>query len=579
MNSRSARHLHGERGITLIDTIVGTALMLTVFLGITAAFQLSLDVVTNNRVRAGAIALLNERMEYLRSLSYTQIGVEGGIPAGIVPQTETVSWNGTDYTRRTSVLYSDDSADGLGVADQNGIIADYKTIRVEVSWTSRQGERSIVLVGRVSPFGVESAVSGGILTIQVVNASAVPVSDAQVDIVNTETSPAINIRTYTNTNGLVSFIGAPAASNYQITVSRPGYSTAQTYSDTAENPDPNPRHLSVVDNETTSSTFSIDVTSTKSIETYKLFELDDFVDSFNTSQFISATSSVDVVGGEAVLAGGAPYSSPGSIRSTTITPSTLIGWDSLSWQGTEPAQTAITLHVYDSSNTLIPDSELPGNSVGFTSSPVSIAGISASTYPSLRIGADLSTDDTNETPILQSWDVSYRYGPVMLPDLPFTMHGLKTIGNSPTIYKYDEDQSSGSGASITLLEVEWDTYLLSVATTTGYNLAESCDTQPEVLAPGTTQTTKLYVLPYTPNTLLVDVRGDDGALITDASVRVYDANYDETFTTSSCGQIFFDNLTAGTYSIIVSKSGYQSYSNSTLNISGASKTSVILSAL
>src|SRR3989338_4525339 len=80
-----------SRGVTLIDTVVGSALMLVIFVGIAGVFQLSIDVVLNNRARAGAIALGNERMEYLRSLSYGQIGVIGGIPAGNVPQEETVS--------------------------------------------------------------------------------------------------------------------------------------------------------------------------------------------------------------------------------------------------------------------------------------------------------------------------------------------------------------------------------------------------------------------------------------------------------------------------------------------------------
>src|SRR3989344_9568282 len=151
--------------------------MLLVFVSIAAAFQLSLQVVTNNRVRAGAIVLVNERMEYLRSLSYNQIGVEGGIPAGIVPQVETVTWNAVTYTRRTSVLYSDDPEDGLGASDENSITADYKTIRVEVSWESREGERSINLVGRVSPTGIETDVPGGTLTIYVVNTAAVSVPD------------------------------------------------------------------------------------------------------------------------------------------------------------------------------------------------------------------------------------------------------------------------------------------------------------------------------------------------------------------------------------------------------------------
>src|SRR3989344_4871249 len=95
--------LREQRGITLIDTLVGSALMLLVFVGIAATFRLSIDVVTNNKARAGAIALGNERMEYLRSLSYSQIGVIGGIPAGNVPQEEEVVYNGITYTRRTMV--------------------------------------------------------------------------------------------------------------------------------------------------------------------------------------------------------------------------------------------------------------------------------------------------------------------------------------------------------------------------------------------------------------------------------------------------------------------------------------------
>ena len=49
-------------GVTLLDTLVGTSLMLVVFLGINAAFRLSVDVITTNKARAGAIALANERM-------------------------------------------------------------------------------------------------------------------------------------------------------------------------------------------------------------------------------------------------------------------------------------------------------------------------------------------------------------------------------------------------------------------------------------------------------------------------------------------------------------------------------------
>lgn len=574
-----AHQLKGERGITLIDALVGTALMLLVFVGIAAVFQISLDVVINSKIRAGAIALLNERMEYLRSLSYTQIGVEGGIPAGIVPQIETVSWNGASYIRRTSVVYSDDPGDGLGGADENAIIADYKTIRVEVSWGSRQGERSITLAGRVSPTGVETAVPGGILTMYVVNAAALAVPDARVDIINTETIPAINIRTYTNSEGIVSFIGAPAASNYQVTVSRPGYSSAQTYSATTENPNPNPRHLTVVNDQTTSATFIIDFLATKTVQTFGPSTVATWEDMFDDDSKLVLMQDATVSGGHVRVAGPAPFPPVAVIQSVPIAPADIWRWGTLSWDDSEPGDTYVTYYIYDGNGVVpVPNSVLPGNDTGFTDSPVDFSTVPVSEYPSIRIHAVLTTEPPAGIPSINEWDVTYELMPLHA-DLSFSMRGFKTIGNNPTVYKYDQTHSSGASASITLSNIEWDTYVLSVATTSGYSLAESCNPQPEMLLPGNTQTTHLYVLPYSTNTLLVDVRSNAGDLISGASVRLYKTEYDETVSTSPCGQVFFGDLAPGTYSIEASKAGYQTYSNSDVNVADVSQMSVVLNSL
>lgn len=568
-----------ERGATLLDAVVGIALMLLVFVGITAVFQLSLDVVTNSKIRAGAIALVNERMEYLRSLSYGQIGVEGGIPSGIVPQLETVSWNGATYTRRTSVLYSDDPADGLGAADENGIIADYKTIRVEASWDSKSGERTIKLVGRVSPVGVESAVAGGVLTINVLNDAAVPVQSAQVDIINTETTPPISIRTYTNVDGIVSFIGAPVASNYQITISRPGYSTAQTYPVTVENPNPTPRHLTVADAQTTSATFTIDVVSTKTVQTFGPLTVASYEDFFADDSGLAFMQDAEISGGRLRVAGNAPYPPTASARSVSIAPPDIWRWETLSWSDSEPGETYVTYYVYDgATETPLPDNVLAGNQAGFTNSPVDLSTIPVAQYPSIRIHTVLTTQPPAGVPSVDEWAVSYELMPAF-PDASFSMRGFKTIGNNPTVYKYDEVHSSGALASLTLQDVEADTYMLGIATTTGYNLVESCDPQPEVLAPGSTQTTKLYVAPYSANTLLVDVRSNAGTLLTSASVRLYKTGYDETYPTSACGQTFFRDLEAGIYSISVAEDGYQTYESAGVNVEDVSQLSVVLNAL
>jgi hypothetical protein len=258
--------MHYERGVTLLDTVVGVSLMLIIFTGVAGAFQLGVDVVSNNRARTSAVALLDERMEYIRSLPYTSIGTVGGVPSGSLAQAESLTLNGIGFTRRTLVVYADDPKDGSAPADTKP--ADYKAVKVEVSWVSRTGVRSVSLVSRFEPkSGLESSVSGGILTINVVDSSSQPVQNAQVRIVNASASPAIDQTTYTNTNGLISIVGAPAASGYSVSVTKAGYSTARTYGSSGQNPNPSPTHLTVSNNQTTAQTFAIDLLSSFTIIT------------------------------------------------------------------------------------------------------------------------------------------------------------------------------------------------------------------------------------------------------------------------------------------------------------------------
>ena len=69
-------------------------------------------------------------------------------------------------------------------------------------------------------------------------------------------------------NGIASILGAPAATGYRIIVTELGYSTAQTYSVTGQNTNPNPGNLTVTNNHTTLGTFAIDRLGTKTIQTW-----------------------------------------------------------------------------------------------------------------------------------------------------------------------------------------------------------------------------------------------------------------------------------------------------------------------
>lgn len=580
-SSRSSRRfVRGESGLTLVDTMVGIALMVLVFVGIYGAFQLTVDVVTNNKAQAGALALADQRMEYARSLAYAALGTVGGIPSGGIPQSESVSLNGISYIRRTYIEYDDDPADGLGVNDSNGIIEDYKTVKVQVLWTLKGITRSVVLVARFSPTtGMESAVPGGTLVINVVNSVGAALPGASVAIVATSASPTVAINTFTDASGTATILGAPAYSGYQITVSSPGYSTAGTYSVTSQNTNPNPGNLSVTNNRTTSATFAIDLLGAKTINTWTQILNGTSSDPFNNTSEIATSTGIVLSGGAAQLSVG---STTGEVQSVAFTPSYLAGWGTFSWSDTQPASTSIRYRVYSGDgSTLVPDAYVPGNAAGFVTGSVSLSSVPTSTYPSLRLDAVFTSASTTTTPSLTLWSITDTYGPVPLGNIAFNLQGGKTVGSGPggTVYKYSQNFATASNGSVTIPKLEWDNYTVSISgASTGYDIASACNPQPESLAPGATMTSNFYLAAHTANSLLVDVRAaSSGALVPGASVTLSLAGYSSTLTAASCGQAFFPGLAAASsYAISVAAPGHTTYSANAITVSGTSRLSVSL---
>lgn len=569
------------RGVTLIDTLIGVALMVVVFVGIYGVFILSIDVVTNNKSRIGALALANESMEYLRSLPYDSIGTEGGIPSGSISQSEDVSLNNVAYSRRVLVLYLDKAADGLGGLDENSIIADVKQAKISVSWVNHGQTRTIVLVSEFAPPGIESNIPGGTISVEVVDAASTPLSGASVRIVNSTTNPAIDVTSSSDINGVVTFIGAPASSGYQITVSRLGYSTAQTYSATPELTNPSPGHLTVSEGQTTVTTLAIDVVGTFAINTFRQIYPETWADSFANESKISTSTAIVVSGGAAQLEDG---ELSGSVTSVSIEPAFVSNWTSASWDDATSTGNIISYHIYSGTN-IVPDSVLSGNAAGFTKSPIDLTGVATSSYPLLVLKADLAGDGSGGTPVLNSWKLDYDEGPEPLSSIQYTLTGSKTVGingSGDPVYKYDAAGSSGASASVTLVDMEWDVYALSVPASSGYDVAESCLPQPNTLTPGQNLVTNLYLDTHTTNSLIVDIRASDGTPIQNATVEISRAVFNASNVTASCGQVFFPGLSVGTialenpYSITITASGYIPYAASDVEASGASTYSVVL---
>lgn len=256
------------RGMTLIDVVVGTAIIALVFIAIVGVARASLAVASTAKAKAAAQSIAQNEMEYIRGLTYASVGTVGGIPSGVVPQTQTQVLDGISYTVRTLVEYVDDPGDGLGVNDSNGITIDYKQVKVQVSYALRGQSKSLAIVSNFAPPGLESTNGGGTLQVKVVNAVGAAVPGASVQVFNASTSPAVNLTTYANSSGIVNLPGAATSTGYQVTVSNLGYSTAQTYQRTVTNQNPTPGYLTVATNQTTTGTFAIDALGSLTIQTY-----------------------------------------------------------------------------------------------------------------------------------------------------------------------------------------------------------------------------------------------------------------------------------------------------------------------
>ena len=549
-----------------MDVIIGTALMLVIFSALIGLLRSSIRVTGEAKSSSIATALAESQMEYVRSLSYDNVGTVAGIPTGAIPQYATSTQNGQTFVTRTFISYTDDPSDGLDSSDANGVTTDYKTIKVSVSYIVSGQTRLINLVSTYSPPGLETTTGGGTLKIAVVTASGAALPGASVHIFNSSTTPSINVTTFSDSDGIVYLGGAPTSTEYQIAVSKAGYSSAQTYPRDATNQNPTPGYLTVVKDQTTTGTFAIDLLASLAISTYSPIATTTWTDTFNTGTQIASFTDTALSSGNIALSNTSGYVPSGSVRGVPIAPAYLYSWSSASANMDVPAGTTAQFHVIDSGGTPLPDTVLPGNASGFTSA-VDLANVSTTTYPQLGLSADLTTSSTSTTPLLQDWSITYRRGPVPLPNVAYTLTGSKAIGTTGAgvpILKTTVSASTDATGNKTH-SLEWDSYALTLS---GYDVVDACNAPPYILSPGLSLSTSLILSTSTTNMALVSVRDDSGIAVPDASVTVSRSGFSQTVQTSGCGAAYFGGLTSGTYDISVTKSGYTTFSATAIPISG-----------
>lgn len=255
---------NNEGGFSLIETLVGIAILVFLSLTLYSLFDFTLRVLWENKARAGAQVLANQIIETGHNLPYADLGTVGGIPNGTIEPVQTVTNNGIEYTVSTAIIYVDDEFDGtLGGVPEDLLPADYKRIRVEISWNYRLSSTPVVFLSDVSPMGIESEEGGGTLRVTVLDASGLPVPQASVHIENNSLIPAVNVDLQTNSNGQIILPGAlESVEAYEVIATKPGYSTDRTYDiDPVNLPSPIKPHVTVLEGQVTDASFAIDILS------------------------------------------------------------------------------------------------------------------------------------------------------------------------------------------------------------------------------------------------------------------------------------------------------------------------------
>jgi type II secretory pathway pseudopilin PulG len=257
-----------NRGFTLMETVISVTLFVMISVALYGVFVRILKINSITRTKQVAINLANEQFEIARNLPYASVGTVNGIPSGVLLQSQNIVRDGLTFSVDTYVRNYDDPFDGTFNGSPDDLSpADMKLIEISISCTTCESFTPILLTTKIAPKNLETASTNGALVIRVFDASGLPVANASVHIVNQGIVPAVDLTDETDINGNFTIVDAPPGiNNYQVTVTKSGYSTDRTYA-SGENGNTNPvkPHLSVLLQQITQVSFTIDRTSSLAI--------------------------------------------------------------------------------------------------------------------------------------------------------------------------------------------------------------------------------------------------------------------------------------------------------------------------
>jgi prepilin-type N-terminal cleavage/methylation domain-containing protein len=262
-----------RRGFTLIEVLVSVGILALVGASIYGIFVKMVRYSSDLRARSLSSTMANEHFEVIRNLPYASVGIQGGIPVGVLPHTQTVTRGNKRFLITTTIRNIDDPFDGtIGGIPNDLSPADNKLVEIQVDCLSCTSSTTTIFSGRIAPKNLETASNNGALFVKVFNANGQPVEGANVHLVHTTATSSIVIDDVTNVNGLLQIVDAPPGDNaWSINVTGSGYSTDQTYATSSANPSPIKRHATVLNQQVTQVSFAIDKLSTVTVRTKNKF--------------------------------------------------------------------------------------------------------------------------------------------------------------------------------------------------------------------------------------------------------------------------------------------------------------------
>ncbi|HLD20443.1 MAG TPA: carboxypeptidase regulatory-like domain-containing protein [Patescibacteria group bacterium] len=255
-------------GISIAETIIATAIFSIVGISLYEVASQLTRLTRVSRDEIAATALAQEEFEKIQNLPYASIGIQNGIPQGVLPKTQTIKRDGISFALTRTVRNIDDPFDGtIDGSPQDTSPADYKLVEIQLSCPTCRGNRDLSFSSYFTPKNIEGSSDNGALFIQVFDANGQPIQGSNIHIENTSLDPDIVIDETTNANGMLQLVDTPPGrKNYEITVTKNGYSTQRTMGDD-EIPNPIKPHATVNREQVTQISFIIDRLSTLNIHT------------------------------------------------------------------------------------------------------------------------------------------------------------------------------------------------------------------------------------------------------------------------------------------------------------------------